>query len=182
MKAIILSIAAGILLFIVATLVFRIFSIERRARALFIFFVFIFFLLVLTHLLTPADLGILPNGAVTPISFVDLLFAAFLYTAGFMGGVIQIYNLADRGLSLRIIIDIFIQPSGKVSARDVMKLYGGGHGIEWMYDKRLHGMLAAGLIQFHNDVVQLTTRGQRAAKLFAAVQNYARINSDESRP
>jgi hypothetical protein len=175
MKAIILSLASGILLIIFATMLFRVWHVERRARALFQIFLLCLGLLVMMHLLTPANLGILPPSTVIPMPFVDLVFAVFLLTVGFMGGVLQVYNLADRGLSLRMIIDILTSPCGKATSRDVMTQYSGGQGIEWMYEKRFQGLLAAGLIKFDDSVVRLTQKGRRVANLFATLQNYCGI-------
>jgi hypothetical protein len=180
MKGVLLSLAAGLFLFIAATFLFRIYSIVRRARALNIIFLCVFFLLIAAHLLTPADLGFLPESAVAPLSFVDLLFAAFLYSAGYLGGILQIYNLADRGLSLRIIIDISIAPTKALTGRGVLRLYSSGQGIEWMYNKRLDGMFAAGLIQSRGEFLELTQRGRKIAQLFSALQSYFRIRCEVS--
>jgi hypothetical protein len=99
----------------------------------------------------------------------------FLYTAGFFGGVLQLYNLADRGFSLRILIDILHAPSGAMRLDDVMSGYGGGRGIAWMYRKRIDGMIATGLVVADASRLLLTARGRRAAHLLSLLQDFAHV-------
>src|SRR5690242_417782 len=61
---------------------------------------------VALHRLTPADLGFLPAQLTEPRAVIDLAFGILLWTAAFFGGILQLYNLADRGFSLRIIMDV----------------------------------------------------------------------------
>jgi hypothetical protein len=98
------------------------------------------------HSLQP-DLGFLPSEMVMPIAWVDIAFAVFLYGVGFFGGLLQLYNLADRGFSLRIPIDILEAPSQGMRLDDVLQGYSWGRGIGWMYAKRLEDMQTAGLAE-----------------------------------
>jgi hypothetical protein len=93
--------------------------------------------LLAVHLLTPPDLGFLPAKLVMPMAWIDIAFAEFLYSVGFFGEILQLYNLTDRGFSLRILIDILEAPCGTTRLDDVMQGYGAGRGIAWMYAKRL---------------------------------------------
>jgi hypothetical protein len=173
-KAIVLAAACGLLLVVLATLLFRARTVARRARALTLIFLLCLAVLVLLHGLTPDDLGLLPASAVAP-RIADLVFAIFLLTAGFFGGVLQIYNLADRGLSLRMLIDI-LQGAGPANAGEIVTRYGGGQGLGWMYDKRLQGLQDNGLIAIARDSVALTPKGRRVADLFAAMHRAIRLD------
>jgi hypothetical protein len=177
MKAILLAAASGLVLILIATALFRSLYIARRARALLLVFLACLALLITLHLLTPDDLGLLPTALLAP-RWVDLLFSNFLLTAGFLGGVLQIYNLADRGLSLRMLIDILQSPSGKANAAEVATIYGSGQGVDWMYEKRLQGLSASGLISDDGTTLELTRKGARVADLFVALHRYCRLTGE----
>jgi hypothetical protein len=131
--------------------------------------------LLAVHLLTPPDLGFLPAGLVMPITWVDIAFAVFLYSVGFFGGILQLYNLADRGFSLRILIDILEAPPQAMRLDDVMQGYGAGRGIAWMYAKRLEHMQSAGLAKVEAESVVLTPKGRRVAKVFTWLREFAHV-------
>jgi hypothetical protein len=175
MKAILLAALAGLLLFACISAVLRSGVTSRRARSMLIAFLFLFPMLPLAHLLTPPDLGFLPAELVMPIAWIDLAFAVFLYSAGFFGGILQLYNLADRGFSLRILIDILEAPLQSLRLDDIMQGYSAGRGIGWMYAKRLEDMQSASLAKLEGESLVLTPKGQRVAKLFAWLQDFARV-------
>jgi hypothetical protein len=175
MKAIIIAALAGLLLFACVSACLRSGITQRRARLMLIAFLSVLPALLAVHLLTPPDLGFLPAGLVMPIAWVDLAFAVFLYSVGFFGGLLQVYNLTDRGLSLRILIDILEAPSQAMRLDDVMQGYSAGRGIAWMYAKRLEDMQSAGLARVEGDSLVLTPKGERVAKLFTWLQEFARF-------
>jgi hypothetical protein len=174
MKAILLATLFGLLLFSAASIGLRYAETTRRARLLTLLFLGALALLVLVHLATPEDLGFLPSAWVAPYAWVDLGFCVFLFTVGFAGGLLQLYNLADRGLSLRILIDILESRGGALSAEAIVGAYGGGQGIVWMYQKRLDDMLAADLIEVDGDVVCLSAKGRQTARLFDNLRKFFR--------
>jgi hypothetical protein len=176
MKAIVVAAFAGLLLFICLSVVLRA-GVARRARAMLVAFLSVLALLVLIHLLTPPDLGFLDPGLVTPIGWIDLAFAVFLYSVGFFGGILQLYNLADRGFSLRILIDILEAPSQEMTLDEVMSGYSSGRGIGWMYAKRLADMLSVGLAKVECENLVLTPKGRRAATVFGRLQEFARVTA-----
>jgi hypothetical protein len=180
MKEIILAAIAGMLLCAVATAIFRIRNIEQRAAMLLRIFLVCFCLLVACYLLMPDDLYFLPREAVVPSRPVGLLFCCFLYTAGFFGGVLQIYNLADRGLSLRMLIDISARTTGTMTAREMTSAYADGKGLIWMYDKRLDGIVTTRLAQRDGDFITITDKGTRFARLFTGLKGVTR-NGEISR-
>lgn len=176
MKAILLAAACGLLLILAATVLLRSRPIVRRARALVLIFLACLVLLVLAHVATPDDLGFLPASLLAPRR-ADLVFAMFLLTAGFFGGVLQVYNLADRGLSLRLLVDIRQSHGGAATAAELVTRYADGRGIGWMYDKRLQGLSDNGLIR-NGSTIALTRSGLRAAGLFAALHRFCRLGED----
>jgi hypothetical protein len=131
--------------------------------------------LLLFHLATPPDLGFLPARLITPVASVDLAFAAYLYSAGFFGGILQLYNLADRGFSLRILIDILESRHGAMEVDGIMTGYSAGRGIAWMYDKRIEGMVSTGLVSVDGARLILTDKGKRAADVFSCLRRFARV-------
>jgi hypothetical protein len=174
MKAILLAALAELLLFACVSVSLRS-DVTRRARSMLIAFLSVLPVLLGLHLLTPPDLGFLPAELVMPIAWVDTAFAVFLYSVGFFGGILQLYNLADRGFSLRILIDILESPLQVMSLDDVMQGYSASRGIAWMYAKRLEGMQRAGLAKVEDQSLVLTPKGQRVAKLFTWLQDFARV-------
>jgi hypothetical protein len=174
MKAILLASIAGLSVFGIATTLFRLFCADRTAKTLLLVFLGVAPCLAGLILLTPPDLGFLPAELVNPWITMDLGFALFLYTAGFFGGLLQLYNLADRGFSLRILIDALEIQSGHTSVDDVMSGYSAGKGIVWMYDKRIDGMMLTGLVTLETDEMKLTPKGWRVAHLFGWLREFTR--------
>jgi hypothetical protein len=175
MKAILIAAGAELLLFACVSASLRSGFTAPRARLMLITFLSVLPVLVAVHLLTPPDLGFLGDDLVMPIGGIDIAFSIFLYGVGFFGGVLQLYNLADRGFSLRILIDIFETPSQAVRLDDVMEGYSAGSGIALMYTKRLEDMQDAGLARIDGASLVLTPKGRRVAKVFTWLQEFARV-------
>jgi hypothetical protein len=175
MKAILVAALAELLLLAGVSWGLRSGITHRRARLMLIAFMSILPMLLAIHLLTPPDLGFLSAEFVMPIAWIDVAFSVFLFGVGFFGGILQLYNLADRGFSLRILIDILEAPLGAMSLDDVMHNYSAGRGIEWMYAKRLNDMLSGGLARVEGEFLVLTPKGRRIAKLFTWLQEFARV-------
>jgi hypothetical protein len=181
MKAIILPLVLGLVLFAAMSATLRFARPQEPARALLRLYMASLPVLIVAYLLTPADLGFLPSQWVAPSLWVELAFAVFLYSAGFFGGLLQLYNLADRGLSLRILIDILESPRGTVTVEELVEGYGGGRGIVWMYRKRLEGIGYAGLASQRDDRLVLTPRGRNMAEIFARLQRFACLDEPGAR-
>jgi hypothetical protein len=174
MKAILLALLGGLLVLGISTMVFRVAGAARSAKTMLLVFLAIVPVLTGLVLLTPPDLGFLPDTLVNPLTAVDLGFALFLYTAGFFGGLLQLYNLADRGFSLRILIDALELQLGRTSLDQVMTGYSAGKGIAWMYGKRIDGMTATGLIRLEAGNMELTGKGWRVARGFGWLRDFTR--------
>jgi hypothetical protein len=175
MKAIFIAALAELLLFACVSVCLRSGTTKWRARLMLIVFLSVLPVLLAVHLLTPPDLGFLPAELVMPMAWLDIAFAVFLYSVGFFGGILQLYNLADRGFSLRILIDLLEAPPQAMRLDDVMQGYGAGRGIAWMYAKRLENMQSAGLAKVEGESVVLTLKGRRVAKLFTWLREFARV-------
>ena len=176
MKSLLLAGAASATSVLAITVIFQFLRVERRAVTMVTLFVITLPAFVLAHVLTPRDLGFLPGWLTEPSRAADLVFGLLLYTAVFLGGVLQLYNLADRGFSLRILIDL--DELGPMSASAVAKAYSAGQGITWMYRKRLDGLFRQGLVHFDEGVVRLSDAGGRTARVFDGLQRFVRLDDD----
>ena len=176
MKAICLATAMTIVLLLSVTVAFRFAPRKHRVRQSSILYLACTVALVGAWLATPADLGFLPPWLLADPPGFDLLLALFFFAAAFFGGVLQLYNLADRGFSLRILIDVLEQPSRTVTAEQLVAGYGGGQGVEWMYDKRVHGLLEGDLVRRTDGSFILTARGAAAADMFIHVRRFLRLD------
>jgi hypothetical protein len=175
MKSILIAVLIGLLLFGCMSLGLRMTTTTRRARMMLAMFFLCLPVLLAVHILSPADLGFLPPKLVAPVAWVDLGFCLFLYVAGFFGGLLQLYNLADRGFSLRILIDLLGVPGNAMTIDDVMVGYSEGRGIPWMYEKRIQDLERTGMTNLIGDQLALTTKGQRVATVFAHLQRFAQV-------
>ena len=176
MKAVLLALFFGLLLLVAVSVGLNRALTESRVSLLLGTFATLLAVLVPVHLWTPADLGFLPPALVAPIWWVDLGFAVFLFAVGFFGGVAQLYNLAERGLSLRILIDILESKSGSMTPHDIVASYGAGRGMVWMYDKRLAGLVTAGLVRVADEDIVLTAKGRRIASVFDWLHVVTRVH------
>ena len=176
MKSLLLAGAASAISVLAITMMFRSLRVARRAVAIVTVFVITLPAFTLVHMLTPRDLGFLPGWLTEPSRAADLVFGLVLYTAVFLGGVLQLYNLADRGFSLRILIDL--DELGPMSAPAVAKAYGAGQGITWMFRKRLDGLLRRGLVHSREGLIQLSDTGDFTARVFDRFRRFLRLNDE----
>ena len=177
MKGLLLALGGTVVLVPIITLVFRLFDVHRRAAALVRLFLASLPVFVLVYALTPADLGLLPQSLVEPRPGLELAYGLFVYSALFFGGLLQVYNLADRGCSLRILIDIAESPHGTLPERELPSAYGGGHGFGAMLDKRIDGLLEQGLVRLVDGRLEPTPRAARAIRVYEPLQAYLRLNA-----
>ena len=177
MKGLLLAVAGAAVLTLVATLVFRLFATERRAALLVRLFLLSLPVFVLVYVLTPADLGVIQPWAVEPDSRLELAYGLVVYSALFFGGLLQLYNLAERGFSLRILIDIAEAPNGQLAERDLVQAYGGRRGFDAALDKRIDGLLSTGLIHVVDGRFELTPRGARGVRLYQPLRAFLRLDT-----
>src|SRR5262245_65267862 len=144
MKAIIFATATTIVLLVVVTIAFRFHQTAQRARQMTLIYLSCVMLSVLTWFTTPVDLGFLAPSLLIEPGWLDFSLMLFFFSAAFFGGALQLYNLADRGFSLRILIDVEQTNSRAIDAESLVPNSGGGKGLTWMYGKRIEGLAATG--------------------------------------
>jgi hypothetical protein len=63
-------------------------------------------LLLAVYLLTSASLWLLPVPVQDDPAWFGPIICLGLWLAGFFGGILQLYNLTERGMALRMLIDV----------------------------------------------------------------------------
>jgi hypothetical protein len=166
MKAICLASAMTVVLLIVVTFCFRLSPSAHRARQMLFVYLFCLAVLVALWFATPDDLGLLGRSLLTQPAWLDFTAMLFFFSAGFFGGALQLYNLCDRGFSLRILVDMLEAPTGAVDVDYLTTNYSSGRGLVWMYRKRIDDIVAARFIDQVNKRIVLTEKGEMFADLF----------------
>jgi len=131
-------------------------------------------LLLYTHYSTSGNLGFLPDDGLQSHS-IDIIVCVFFYIASISGGWIQLYNLADRGLSLRILIDILGSKQEGLNVDEVSARYSESKGIRWMYQKRLNDLAKLELIEILEGQVSLTSKGKKTGVIFRMLRKFYSI-------
>jgi hypothetical protein len=171
MKAILLSSAMTAVLFFVATVALRYFRSAQRVRQLTLCYLACLLALAFVWEHTPDELGFLSADLVAEPRWVDFAAMVFYFSAAFFGGILQLYNLADRGFSLRILVD-FMEAPEPADPAQVAARYSRGRGLGWMYRKRIDGLLAGGFISISAEDVALTPKGAATAAFFARARRF----------
>jgi hypothetical protein len=161
MKPIIIAVVTELICFVLVTIQFRFFPTQHRAKAMLLIFFLLLPLVIILNIIMHSNLNV----------WIDVAFSLLVYSAGFFGGILQLYNLADRGFSLRILIDIYEQPSGAMRLDDIMIGYSGGQGISWMYSKRIEGMVLQGLVEMRDGFIVNTDKGKKIAMIFCRLRS-----------
>src|SRR6516165_6157728 len=146
MKAICLASAMTVVLLIVVTFCFRLSPSAHRARQMLFAYLFCLAALVALWFATADDLGLLGRSLLTQPAWLDFAATLFFFSAGFFGGALQLYNLCDRGFSLRILVDMLEAPTDTVDINYLTGNYSNGRGLVWMYHKRIDDIVAARFI------------------------------------
>jgi hypothetical protein len=131
--------------------------------------------LILVWSFTPDDLGFLPRILLAEPRWFDLAACLFFYTTAFAGGLLQLYNLAERGLSLRILAELHAGGGRAMTVDEIADGYSDGKGLAWMYDKRLDGLIQHRLVVVEGGEVRLTSRGWFWAERFAGLRRFLRL-------
>jgi hypothetical protein len=174
MKAIIFATAMTIVLLAVVTIALRFYQTAQRAKQMTLIYFGCVILLVPAWFTTSFNLGFLAPSLLIEPGWLDFSLMLFFFTAAFFGGALQLYNLADRGFSLRILIDVE-QTTQAINADWLVANYGGGKGLTWMYGKRIEGLLETKLVDRKAEMLELTSKGERAADVFLAVRRFLRL-------
>lgn len=164
MKALLLALLTGLLFLGVMTVVLRCVSVRGRAALLTGLWAASAVPLALVYLLTPPSLGFLPPSLHDDPPWFGLPFCLGIWSVGYFGVVLQLYNLAERGHSLRLLIDIADSGARGLSIAEMVERYAEGRGLDWMLEKRLAGLVAAGLIDVDDGTVRIRPSARRAAR------------------
>ena len=108
------------------TIIFRKNEIVEKAAYMTIIFLLSIPFYAFAHWALPVNLGFLPTFLSGSDGWPDLIFGLLIYVAGYFGGVLQLYNLADRGLSLRMLIDMAEASKNGMTAKDLFAGYSNG--------------------------------------------------------
>ena len=176
MKAILLAGLLALLYLVGATLALRVARIERPALFLIRMWAVCVPLLLAVYLLTPPDLWLLPTALQDDPPWFGPVFCLGLWVAGFFGGILQFYNLTERGMSLRMLIDIAQHGPPGLTPSEIMTAYSAGQGIAWMYQKRLDGLCEGRLITIQEGVITNQARGRRVAAVFRRLRRLLRLD------
>lgn len=175
MKAVVLAAVMSLAYLVLVTLAFRAARhTVLRARLMTRVFLLMLPLDVAAYYFTPDNLGFLPRRGLEPDHRVEVVFFLFLVCTCFLGGILQLYNLADRGFSLRLAMEIDRSKKG-LTSNQVVESYSEGKGMNWMYQKRIDDLLRVELIQVQNDLVSATTKGRRVAAIFLWLRQFLRV-------
>lgn len=174
MGPIILAFLFGIIYLIEITIVFNVCIITKRAKFMLILWIFNVPLLISVYFVS-VQCGVM-NSIDNSGVIINLLVTMFFYTAGFFGIILQLYNLADRGFSLRMLIDLLESEHGALNLDGVMQGYSNGNGIAWMYQKRIDGMIINGLITLDGGLAFITNKGEIVAKMFRRLRILTNLN------
>lgn len=177
MKGLLLALACSGGTALGVTLLFACRDIARRAAAMCAVFLLTALAYPVAYWLTPPDLGVLPPRLVEPRAWLDCAFGLVVHAALFFGGWLQVYNLAERGFSLRILIDIAEVPARVLTADQVAARYGAGRGAAWMREKRIDGLVDTGLAAWRDGRLRATRGGRRSARLFGRLRTALRIDT-----
>jgi hypothetical protein len=176
-KGLLLALACSVATALGVTVLFAGCDVARRAAAMCGVFLLSVPLYVAAYVLTPPDLGVLPARLVEAQAWLDGAFGLAVHAALFAGGWLQLYNLAERGFSLRILIDIAEAPPRALTGEQVAARYGSGRGSAWMREKRIDGLVESGLARWDDGWLRPTDRGWRAARMFGRLRGALRLDA-----
>jgi hypothetical protein len=170
MKAILLAGVMALAFLVVMTAVFRCWQTRQRAVLLVRLWLASVPILLVAYALTPPSLWLLPAEVQDDPAWFGPIFCLGLWFAGFFGGIIHLYNLAERGMSLRMLIDVSEAGGSGLDQIGMMTAYSGGQGITWMYDKRLADLQEQQLVHVEDGVLVTSPRGRSVARLFGRLR------------
>ena len=160
MKGLLLAAVASLIFPLLVMLLFRAITIRRRAAAMLRLFLATVPLYVGAYAATPADLRFLSPWLVEP-------------------RFVPVYNLADRGCALHILLAIGESPDRAMSAPEIEIRYERGRGLHWMADKRIEDILAIGLATLRAGRLHATPKGARVARLFGPLRAFLHLDDTQ---
>ena len=174
MKGLILSIFISPGIFFCITLILRSRVDLSPIKSCFVSYGILFFVFIYTYFATSKNLGFIPQSLLEPI-WLDFLLGVFTYSCSFFGGWLQLYNLTSRGYSLRILIDILKLKDNKVFPEQLIKVYGDGKGLKWMYDTRINDLINSKLVKISGNHIYLSTSGLKISEFLLIMRKIFNI-------
>lgn len=170
MKAILLAGLMALAFLLVMTVAFRALDVRQKAAFLTRLWLASVPILLVVYFLTPPSLWLLPAAVQDDPAWFGPIFCIGLWFAGFFGGLLQLYNLTERGMSLRMLIDVAEAGTRGMNVDDIMTGYSRGQGITWMYQKRLDGLLDRQIVRLEDGMLINGPRGRRLAMMFSRLR------------
>lgn len=127
-------------------------------------------LLVCAYVITPRDLGFLPEGMTQAGWGVDLMNGLLVLTFLFIG-YSMFYFLVDRGFSVRILIEIENSPERRLRQEQIAERY----PMEMVLRRRLNEMVDIGSVRLYQGRYVNTPKGNRSAAGFAFVKRFLQL-------
>ena len=106
----------------------------------------------------------------TPLGIVDFINGLFLNVL-LLFGYTYFFFLLERGLSLRIMIEIGRSPQGRMTIPDIQRVY----PYDYIVDKRLGQMVKMGYATIEGDVISGTEKGTKLAAANKLVRKILRV-------
>jgi len=114
-----------------------------------------------------------PLASTLPV-LLDYIAGACAYS--FLGlGYLEFWSLIERSFSARILVDCAQAADTGLSADDIARVYGGGQGIDWMFEKRKQGLIGSGMIAPLGNGYRLSGRGRFFASLLHGLRSFFRV-------
>jgi len=175
-KGLLLALAATALATGLITLRLRTAPPGPRVPLLLQCFAFTLLAYLVAYAVTPGDLGLLPGSLVETARLPEALFGLAVHFGLCFGGVLQLYNICERGFSLRVLIEIAEAPGGSLTAKEIATRYSAGQGVDWMLEKRIRDMVARGLIRLEGGAYVATASATRSAKVLGGLRRFLRLD------
>lgn len=106
----------------------------------------------------------------TPLGAVDVL-NGLLLNVLLLLGYTYFFFLVERGLSLRVMIEIHRSPHGRMTIRDIQRVY----PYDYIIDKRLGQMAKMGYAKLDGEVISATARSTKLAAANKLVRKILRL-------
>jgi hypothetical protein len=143
-------------------------SVKRKERALLAF-------IVAGGILYTLLFALIGDGSARVPRLVQYVTGAAAF--GFLGlGYVEFWSLIERSFSARILIDCASAGDTGLSREDIANAYGGGLGVDWMFQKRKDGLLGSGMIIPQGDSYRLSGRGRLIAQLLRGLRVFLRLD------
>ena len=89
-------------------------------------------------------------------------------------GYMEAFSMICRGFSLTMMSDV--ERNGSLSFKEIIEQYGGGHGIDWLFEKRLNTLESLQMIRRESSQIEIGgIAGVMAGRLGRIVKSILRM-------